>query len=210
MNNRRLVCSVLALSIVVAAGCGAARPSKYYSLTVPGDGPQAADPNAYPVTILVGALIAPNLYRGDRIVYSTSGMSMGTYEYQRWAEPPTEMMQEIMLRQLRASGRFREVSSLRSNSRGDYFLQGRLYDFKEASKGSLMARVAVEYDLREAKTGATVWSHYYAHDEPVSEKNVGAVVAALDRNVQNIIGEVRAGLEQYFSTHPVTPAANPQ
>jgi cholesterol transport system auxiliary component len=210
MRKRRLICGLVALLMMALAGCGAARPSKYYSLTVPGDGAQAADPNAYPVTILVGALTAPNLYRGDRIVYSTSGMSMGTYEYQRWAEPPTEMMQEIMLRQLRASGRFRQVSSLRTNSRGDYFLQGRLYDFKEVSKGPLVARVAVEYELREAKTGETVWSHYYAHDEPVSEKSVTAVVEALDRNAQNIISEARAGLEQYFSTHPVTPAAPAQ
>jgi ABC-type uncharacterized transport system auxiliary subunit len=206
MNNRSVVCGLLALYVMAMAGCGAARPSKYYSLTVPGDGPQMGDPSAYPVTILVGLLTAPNLYRGDRIVYSSSGMSMGTYEYQRWAEPPTEMLQEIMLRQLRASGKFRAVSSLRSNSRGDYFLQGRLYDFKEVSKGSLAARVAVEYELRDAKSGTTVWSHYYAHEEPVNEKNVGAVVAALDRNVQNIIGEARTGIEQYFSTHPVTPA----
>jgi ABC-type uncharacterized transport system auxiliary subunit len=209
MKKRKVVSGLLALSIMAIAGCGAARPSKYYALTIPGDGTQTADPNAYPVTILVGLLTAPNLYRGDRIVYSSSGMSMGTYEYQRWAEPPTEMMQEIMLRQLRASGKFREVSSLRSNSRGEYFLQGRLYDFKEVSKGSLAARVAVEYELRDAKSGTTVWSHYYAHDEPVNEKTVGAVVGALDRNVQNIIGEARAGIEQYFSMHPVTPP-NPQ
>jgi cholesterol transport system auxiliary component len=208
--NRRMVCGFLTLSMMAVWGCGAARPCKYYSLTLPGEGPQEAGANTYPVTILVGLLTAPNLYRGDRLVYSTSGLSMGTYEYHRWVEPPMEMMQEIMLRKLRASGRFREVSSLRSNSRGDYFLQGRLYDFKEVSKGSLVARVAVEYDLRDAKTGAAVWSHYYAHDEPVSEKNVEALVAALDRNAQNIVGEVSSGLEQYFAAHPATPAAPAQ
>src|ERR1700751_5012786 len=105
MKKRKVVSGLLALSIMAIAGCGAARPSKYYAFIIPGDGRETADPNAYPVTILVGLLTAPNLYRGDRIVYSSSGMSMGTYEYQRWAEPPTEMMQEIMLRQLRASGK---------------------------------------------------------------------------------------------------------
>jgi hypothetical protein len=37
----------------------------------------------------------------------------------------------------------------------------------------------------------------------VSSKDVGAVVAALDRSAQGIVGQVKAGLEQYFSAHPV-------
>jgi ABC-type uncharacterized transport system auxiliary subunit len=117
------------------------------------------------------------------------------------------MMDEVLFRELRASGRYRVVNSMRSNARGDYLLHGRLYDFKEVSGNSLMARVAVELELKDTKTGATVWTHYYAHDEPVSGKDVSAVVAALDRNVQRLAGELKAGLEQFFSTHPVSSAA---
>jgi len=189
---------------MIGNGCGAARPAKYYQLTVPGD-MSANDPNALPVTLLLGPLTASHLYREDRIVYSSAGQNMGTYEYQRWAEPPTEMIQDVLFRQLRASGRYRTVNSLRSNARGDFVLHGRLYDFKEVSGSSMVARMAIEYELRDAKTGTTVWSHYYTHDEPVEGKEVTAVVAALDRNAQGIVGQVKAGLEQYFAAHP--PAA---
>ena len=144
----------------------------------------AADPIAYPVTLLLGALTASHLYREDHIVYSSAGQNMGTYESQRWAEPPTEMMEEVLSRELRASGRYRAVNCMHSNARGDYLLHGRLYDFKEVRGIQLVARVAVEFELRDTKSGATVWNHYYAHDEPVSGKDVAAVVAALDRNVQ--------------------------
>ena len=132
---------------------------------------------------------------------------MGMYESQRWDEPPTEMIQDILFRELRASGRYRTVNTLRSNARGDFILQGRLYDFKEVSVNPLVARVAVEYELRETKSGATVWSHYYSHDEPAGGKEVSAVVAALDRNVQGIAAQIKAGLEQYFTEHRPTPAA---
>jgi len=196
----------LALCAGISSGCGAARPSKYYELSVPAGMAPAADPSAFPVTLLLGPLTASHLYREDKIVYSSAAQSMGTYEYQRWAQPPTEMMQEVLFRELRASGRYRGVNNLRSSARGDYLLHGQLYDFKEVSGNPLVARVAVEYELRETKTGMTVWSHYYAHDEPVSGKDVGAIVAALDHNVQNIIGEVKAGLEQYFSAHPTVAA----
>jgi cholesterol transport system auxiliary component len=193
-----------ALAVSLASGCGATRPSKYYQLTVPGDLAPAADPRPYPVTLLLGPLRASHLYREDHIVYSSNGESMGTYEFQRWAQPPTEMIQEILLRQLRTSGRYREVDLLRSNARGDFLLLGRLFDFKEISGNALVARLTVEWELRDMKTASTVWTLYYTHDEPVNGKDMSAVVAALNRNVQRTVDEVKSGLVQFFSTRQLS------
>lgn len=193
--------STLALAAGLLTGCGAARPSKFYQLTIPGNDPApAANHGPYPVTLLLGPLRASHLYRESHIVYSSSGESMGTYEYQQWAEPPTEMLVEVLLRDLRASEKYRAVDMMRSNSHGDYILYGRLYDFKEVSASPLVARVTMDLQLREAKTGSTVWTHYYTHDEPVSGKDISAVVAALDRNAQRGMTEVESSLDQYFSS----------
>lgn len=194
----------LALVALFLCGCGAARPSKYYQLTIPGENSagQAADPAPAPVTLLVGSLFASDLYREDRIVYSTAGEQMGTYEYERWAEPPTEMIQEVLLRELRSSGRYRAVFTHKSDTNGDFLIRGRLYDFKEVSENGMVARLKVDFEMRDLKNGATVWTHYYKHDEPVNGKNVSAVVAALDQNVQRAVKEVLGGLDQYFSSHP--------
>jgi ABC-type uncharacterized transport system auxiliary subunit len=198
MNRRFVLMAALAAGFL--SGCGAARPSKYYQLTVPGDTATVAERSPYAVTLLLGPLRASHLYREDHIVYSSSGANMGTYEYQRWAEPPTEMLVDVLLRDLRASGRYRAVDVLRSNSHGDFILYGRLYDFKEISATPMMARVTIDLELRETKSGSTVWTHYYSHDEPVTGKDISAVVAALDRNAQRGMGEVKSSLDQYFST----------
>ncbi|HEV3218711.1 MAG TPA: ABC-type transport auxiliary lipoprotein family protein [Candidatus Acidoferrales bacterium] len=206
----RIMLSLLALAVVLAAGCGAARPSKYYQLTVAGDSAPVANSNPLPVTLLIGRLTAPALYREDQIVYSSGGESMGTYEYQKWSEPPTEMIVEVMLRQFRASGRYHGVYTLRSDIHGDFLLHGRLYDFKEVEGNALLARVTMELELREIKTGGVVWTHFYTHDEPASGKDVGAVVAALNKNVQQGMAEFRASLDQYFAEHPpAQPAPKP-
>ncbi len=197
--NRKIAVWLWVLAVSLASGCGATRPSSYYQLTVPGDIAPVADPKPYPVTLLVGPIRTSHLYREDHIVYSSNGESMGTYEFQRWAQPPTEMIQEILLRQLRTSGRYRGVDVLRSNSRGDYLLFGRLFDFKEVSGNALVARLTVEWELRDMKTASTVWTHYYTHDEPVNGKEMSSVVAALDHNVQQSVGEVKSGLDQFFS-----------
>jgi ABC-type uncharacterized transport system auxiliary subunit len=197
--NRNLVL-MAALVAGILSGCGAARPSKYYMLSVPGDPGTAAQRDPYPVTLLLGPWRSSHLYREDHIVYGSTGMNMGTYQYQRWSEPPSEMLVNVLLRDLRNSGKYRAVDILRSNSRGDYILYGRLYDFKEVSGSTLLGRLTLDLELRETKTGATVWTHYYSHDEPVSGKDISAVVAALDRNAQRGMVEVKSSLDQYFST----------
>lgn len=183
----------------LAMGCGAARPMRYYQLTVPRDMNESA-PNASGISLAIGPLISSHLYREDRIVYAAGPEEMGTYEFQRWTEPPAEMISEVLLRSLRASGRYRDVYPQRSGSQADFVLRGRLYDFKEVTANGLAARVTLEFQLRDLKTGSTVWSHFYGHDEPVNGKDVPAIVEALDKNVQRAVGEVNSGLEQYFST----------
>src|SRR5260370_37637479 len=102
---------------------------------------------------------------------------MGTYEYQRWAEPPPEMITDILLRELQASSRYLHGYFLDSNVRGDYLLRGHLYDFREIDGKVLSARVAFDFELDNAKTGAIVWTRYYSHAEPVYGKDAAEALA---------------------------------
>jgi len=201
----RCALAVLALAASLATGCGAARPSKYYQLTVPANSTVSDSSNTLPITLLIGRITAPALYREDQIVYSSGGESMGTYEYQKWSEPPTEMIAEIMLRQFRASGRYHGVYTLRSDIRGDFLLHGHLYDFKEVEGSPVVGRVTMELELRDIKSGVVVWTHFYTHDEPAGSKDTGAVVAALNKNIQQGIAEFRSSLDQHFAEHPPAP-----
>lgn len=201
--SARLGClAALVLMVGSLTGCGAARPVKYYQLTVPTDAGDIEKPGAVSVRLVLGALVTSHLYREDRIVYGNGPEQLGTYEFQRWAEPPTEMIQEILLRELRATGHYSAVHMRRSNVTGDFAIRGRLYDFKELEGGSLSTRVTMEFEMRDLKSGATVWNYYYTHDEPATGKDVPAIVAALDRNVQTGVKAVVGSLEQYFAAHP--------
>ena len=112
------------------------------------------------------------------------------------------MIQQVLLRELRSSGRYRAVFAHRSGINGDFLLRGRLYDFKEVSGNPTVARLTVDFEMSDLKNETTVWTHYYHYDEPVDEKNVPAVVAALDKNAQRAVKEVSESLDQYFATHP--------
>jgi ABC-type uncharacterized transport system auxiliary subunit len=197
----------LLLIVLGVSSCGAPKPIRFYQLNPPALPPASAEA-PYPITIVLGAITSSHLYREDHIVYGTESEGMGVYEYQRWAEPPTEMIHELLLRELRGSHRFNEVYPLRSVIHGDYLLRGRLYDFKEVSGSSLVARVTFELELRDNKSGATVWNNSYQHDEPVAGNDAAAVVAALDKNIGRGTAEAVASIEQFFAQHPPPPAAS--
>jgi len=210
MKHKLVALASILLAAALLAGCGATRPSHYYQLSVTKDNPRPDVGSAqFPVTILVTPFLTSHLYREDRIVYSSGSEEMGLYQYERWTEPPSEMLHEIIVRHLRGGGRYKEVYSMRSSARGEFILRGHLYDMKELATGNgLVARVTFEAELVDAKTRNTLWTHPYSHDEPVGSKDVAAVVAALNRNVQAGVTDLATGLEQYFAAHPPAPSGS--
>jgi ABC-type uncharacterized transport system auxiliary subunit len=111
------------------------------------------------------------------------------------------MVKIVLIRRLRASGRYQSVTELGSSAQGEFVLQGRLYDFEEVDTGGTAALVTMEFELLDRKTGKIIWTHFYSHSEPVQGKGISDVVAALDRNLEQGVTEVSSGLDQYFSAH---------
>ncbi len=63
--KRKVIFPALMLCLGIN-GCGAARPSKFYQLTLPNDKTRGADPAPFPVTLLLGPITTSHLYRrGD-------------------------------------------------------------------------------------------------------------------------------------------------
>jgi len=167
---------------------------------MPVSAPQSS--TVYPVTIVVGHITAPLLYRDDRIVYSNGQVELGADYFHRWAEAPTEMLESMLLQDLRASGQFRAVQRLGSNAKGDYVLRGHLSAFNEVDTGGAAAQFAIEFELFQPKTGSVVWTFPYSHDEPANGKNMSDVVLALQSNVRSGLQQATSSLTQYFASHP--------
>ena len=187
-----------------AAGCGSARPVKYYALDA-GPVPASATSAIYPVSLLVARTTTSHLYRDDRLVYGSGPVQLGTYSDQRWAQTPADMVQDQLIASLRSSGQYRTVSRLGSSARGDYVVRSNLDALYEVDQPALVARFAMRVELFDSKEGATVWVGNYSHDEPVKGKNVAAVVEAMNGNVRAGMQQLSAGINQYFANHPPQP-----
>ena len=183
---------------VAATGCGASRPVRYYRLEIPQAAPAAAGAG-FPVSLQVGDIEAPAIMRDGRILYQVGIHEMGAYEYHRWVETPDRVVQDSLVRLLRSSGKFQSVDTPRNSLRPDYIIQGKIYEFSEIDNPDVSARVSLEIELHDAKTGRTVWSRTYTHEESVTGKEVPDVVHSLDQNLGRGLAEIVTGLDQYFS-----------
>ena len=201
MLSRRMQISGLLMLAMLLAGCGAARPVKYYVLDV-NPAPTNSASAQIPVTLLVGRLVASHLYHDDRLVYGSGPVQLGTYEYDRWAEAPADMVQDMLVTILRSSGQFRAVSRVTSNVRGEYVVRGHLYAMYGVDQPELVARFTLQLELFDPTTRTTVWSQIYTHDEPVAAKTVPAIVEAMDKNVTAGLHQLSGGITQYFASHP--------
>ena len=188
---------VISLVAVGLSACGGGRPIKYYTAQIPAASNPPTHLNATP--LLVGRISGPGILTDGPIAYRVGANEIGTYTYHRWEEPPVEMLKQNLIHVLRGSGDFQSVTELASGSEGDFVVRGRLYDFEEVDSVSIAALVSMELELYNRKTGQVVWSHFYSQSEPVQEKEVSAVVAALDRNLDRGVKEAASGLGEYFS-----------
>jgi len=187
--------------VCLAAGCVSAKSPRYYRLNL---APVATQSSTAPfqVSLLVGRLTAPRILRDDRVVYGMSDVELGVDEYHRWTEPPTEMIEDLLVQRLRRSGQYKSVQRISSTARGDYLLRGHLSSLNEVDDpAGIKARFNVQLELFDQKSGSVVWTGSYSHDEPVEKKSVTAVVESLQKSVNAGIEQLTAGLAQYFSSH---------
>jgi ABC-type uncharacterized transport system auxiliary subunit len=205
--RRRLgkIGGAFAIGALLAAGlsgCGSMKPVKYYQLTHPPTSTLGNSASPVDATLLVRPFQTSHLYREDRIVYGGEGEEVGLYEYQRWVEPPVELLQDALARGLRSSGHFKSVTKLRSDSSAEFILLGHLYAFREVSTGGVVARLNFDVELMDLKLGKAIWRHTYNHDEPSSGKTVAGVAAAMDKNVQLSVQEIHDGVLQALANYP--------
>jgi ABC-type uncharacterized transport system auxiliary subunit len=190
---------LVSLAATLTVACGSGRPIHYYTMELP----QVPSPSGtvFPVTVLIGRISGPVILQDEPIVYRSGPNEIATYQYHQWVEPPVEILRDMLIRRLRASGNYRSVDELGSSAQGDYVLHGKLYDFEEVDTGGITALVSMEFELFDRRTGQTVWTHYYSHSAPVEGKQIPDVVSALNHNLARGLNEVASGLDAYFSSH---------
>jgi cholesterol transport system auxiliary component len=193
MNLRLMGIGAATALCVLCSACVAGRPIHYYTINRPAA--VAPAPKADGPVMVIGRITTPEALQDGRIRYRAGNNEVGAYEYHRWAERPAAMVEDLLVQTLRESGKFRQVVEGSSSAVGDFQVRGRLREFAEIDNPGIQTRVSLHLEMIERKSGAVVWDHDYARDEPVDGKTMKEVVLSMEHNLQRVVGEAASAIE---------------
>ena len=170
----------LALAAALAA-CGGKLPeTRYYQLAAAQAPAPAAPARAGGPVLVLEPLSADDAYDDERIVYRTGPYRLDYYQYHRWSAAPGVMVTDLLEQALERSGRFRAV--VRELADGaPAVLGGRVRAIEEVdeSRTRWLGRIAVELTLKDAETGAVLWTRELAETEPLTAQTPEGLAQAL-------------------------------
>jgi cholesterol transport system auxiliary component len=205
MSLRISICLTLAAGLLCAGllceSCAATRPVHYYTIQpavqpAP-QGTNPATPNG--ITLLVGDIATPEAMQDGRIRYRIGTNETAAYEYHRWGEHPGLMVRNSLVRALRNTGKYERVLEATSSAMGDYLVRGELNEFDEVDGASIQTRISLQVELVDRKTNRSIWDRLVEREEPVNSKTVPEVVQSLDRNLQRVVAETVAQIDQFLA-----------
>jgi ABC-type uncharacterized transport system auxiliary subunit len=148
------------------------------------------------VSLGVRPFTSATRYR-DRILYRLSEVEIGFYEYDRWVEPPEEMVTQVVFSMVRASGLFRQVVSASTVQLPAWILSGELTRFDEVRKsGNSRAECWLRVELRRARDERLLWSETLRAAVPLTQETPRALAQAMSRAVQQIAIHLITSLQE--------------
>jgi cholesterol transport system auxiliary component len=187
----------IALLFIMSVACVGGRPIHYYTINPTGAATGTSRPDG--PALVIGRIAVPDALQDGRIRYRSGSNEVGAYEYHRWTERPAAMVQDLLLRTLRGSGKYRQVQEASTAAAGEYLVRGKLYELDEIDNPGIRTRVSLRLELLDRKTGMVVWNRHFDRDEPVEGKAIHDVVLSLERNLQQVITEAVSGIDAFLS-----------
>jgi cholesterol transport system auxiliary component len=183
----------IVLSIVIFSGCSLFSPVKIetkrheldaFPLDLPSE-------KTRPATILVLAPAASPLLASTQMAYSTHVYETAYFSRNEWAETPSQMIQPLIVKTLRSTRFFSDVSSPPDLGRHTFVLRTEIL---ELTQDFISEPAAVKLTMRISLSRETpaqlVAAIELSEREPMREKNPDAGVAAANEALSKLLGEL--------------------
>jgi ABC-type uncharacterized transport system auxiliary subunit len=184
-------------SVLILGSCARTLNVHYYTLAALSSTTNQEKPDG--PTILVSTIETPEFLQDARIRYQIGANEVGAYELHRWTERPGEMVRDSLVRELRASGKYRRVLMSSSSAVGDYLIRGRLRQFCEVDNPAVGTRISLHLELIDKKTNRDAWDRHYEREEPSNGKTIKDVVESMDRNLKQVIKQATADIDAFVA-----------
>lgn len=192
--------AAVAALVSALAACGTAEPvpaDRYYRLDV-AVSQRFQQPELNGV-VEVERFAADGVTAGRPIVYTerADSLELKAYHYHFWAEPPTVMLRDALVRALRAAGAAREVVAPESRIRPDYVVTGEIKRMEHVA-GSTPQQAVLEIGLvlRGAQSGNLMLLRTYRIEREFAGGSMNEFVTAMNAAASEALQRFLADLAE--------------
>ena len=187
-GNRLLATlALLALLTGLASGCASSQPpvmTRYWTLEYPA--PSFEGLQSLPAELRMNRFGAAHGYTGRDMVYSPSHLERGTYPYHYWLASPSDLLGDLLARDIRASRLFQAVRQSDELGPSRFALEGGVQEFLELNRESgwkarLVLHVMVLDQSAKDESKRVVLQRSYRMEEPIAQKGAYGLAQAMSR-----------------------------
>jgi len=185
-------------ALVLACAGGPAPRDHFYRIGTPSPAPPAFATAVFPGTVEVDRFRADALTGGIRIVQrqTEGGSELEPYAYHQWADPPTILLQTLLVDFLRETRAAPLVVTPDLRARSDFAVLGRIAQLEHQTGGGT-PRAVVEIDLAISRQSdrALLLQRVYREERPAAGPSVAEAVDAASAAVSAIFTRFLADAE---------------
>lgn len=192
-----------------AFGCRSSSPSvQHYQLHM--EPSQIAKSAASPVILALDTFVMDSAYDDQRMIYRTGPHRLDHYHFHRWSAPPGLLITDFMREGYVAKGAFAAVVSGYS-SQSHVILTGRVSAFEEVNldDGRWLARVVLNLQLRDTRTGTIVWVRQLREEEPIEERTPEGLARAVSVLLMRVVAMTTPEIVEVARSEQVNRQAGP-
>lgn len=134
-------------------------------------------------------------YNNTRMIYRGSNYTVDSFNYNRWAVNPADMISDILLRDLQHSGLFRAVFSRYVVEEGRYILQGGVEEFfLRMDRNGNTAVLSLDITIKDMKQKEAVkrilFQKKYHQEESLADNTPQGYCRAMSQALQKLSRQI--------------------
>lgn len=189
----------LALLAALWLGCASAPAPRdhFYRLDVAA--PAARATPALPGSLEVDRLRVEAVAQGRRMLYREAGRPdvISQHSYHYWTDPPGVMLQDELVRYLRAAGVARSIVTPGIHVDSDFVLKGRVVRLeRHVGGGSARVVVELEFSLLDSNGRRLLLDESYREERTVAGDGVDVAIGAYEDALTTIFARLLADIPQ--------------
>lgn len=134
-------------------------------------------------------------YNTQNMIFRTDNYSVDFFSYNRWAVNPADMVADILLRDMQASGLFHAALSRYSVEETNFLLEGGIGEFfLRVEQKRKLAVICLEITLKDSRKREAnkriIFQKKYCHEELLSEQTPRGYCQAMSQALKNISPQI--------------------